>query len=118
MRLLAYVLVLSGILCFADAIRDQRRGIATVNSPTRNPTSYTVRKIDNPKLFEGAMLYQWSEATIVVLTGLIVLGMFKRADQADPFGKRFNESKALDDLERSLDAEQKRRRRPFHVWHD
>ena len=115
MRWVAYFLLVLSVVYLADAFRDQARGIASASAPTRSARVETVRRIDNPDHFEKAMMYQWARAGVCLAGGLIVLGMYRRADRLDPFGRDMDTSRSMQDLERTLDAKMKWYRRPEHL---
>lgn len=113
MRILAYLLLLYGFLLFADAIRDEQRGIAEAASPSRFVRVNVARRDENPRDFQNLMFYQWGRAGITIAAGMVILAMFRRADTHDPFSRKFTGSSSLDELGHSLDAESEKRGRPL-----
>ena len=59
------------------------------------------------------MTYQWYRGPLFIFGGFIILGLCRRADRTDPFSPDFAGSDALDNLNRALTEEEKRRQRPI-----
>jgi len=112
MRLLAYLLILIGLIYIADAAYDEHRGVADALSPQRGGRHYVFVQADEPEQFRNLMTSQWYRGPIFVLGGLFLLGVCRRADRSDPFSPNFGGSDALDEWNRALKDEEKRRHRP------
>jgi len=104
-----------GVVMLGLAARDEGRGVATVTGPTRmgflNPNRAT--RAEDPKRFRELMTYEWVAASIYTLAGLVMLGICRRIDRLDPLDPEFRGTDALDDLDRTLDKEERQRRRPI-----
>ncbi len=111
---IAYFWILLGVILFALAANDEQRGIASV-APWGgfNGVVYTANKADDPKQFHNLMTYQWIRASLVLASGIIFLEICRRADRIDPFSKHFAGKRELDELEKELDHEKEKRRRPL-----
>ena len=113
MRALAYLLVLLGCIFIADATYDeQQRGVANAVSP-RGGRHYVISRADDPEQFRNLMAYQWLRGPLFLCGGFIILGFCRRADRLDPFSPDFAGSDALDDLNRTLTEEERRRHQPL-----
>lgn len=114
MRPTAYVIIFLGVLLLAAAVNSERKGIAIAAAPTELPTLLlTAKRTENAAEFRNLMVYQWAEAGLTFLTGLVLLLIVRRADTLDPFSRTFAGSEAIDDLERTLSREDERRKRPL-----
>ena len=113
MRIVAYILILVGLMCLVDAARDEHRGIASARSPSRSARLHIVSRAEDPEQFRGLMAYQWVRGPLALLGGLIILGICRRADRLDPFSPDFAGSDALDELNRALTEEEQKRHRPI-----
>jgi hypothetical protein len=112
-RTLGYLMVGLSVLLFAHAKYDEDRGIA---APPYVPTRYT-RPIEeretNPKMFRALMSYEWACPVVFLIGGFVLIGLVRRADRCDPFSPSFSGSAALDECERTLDAELRKKHRPL-----
>jgi hypothetical protein len=110
LRVLPYLLLVAGFYLFGHAVYDDHRGIA---APPYVPVRYShpvERRDTNPELFQALMSYEWECAFPVLIAGLVLLGIVRRADRSDPLSPSFSGGSALDECERELDAELRRRR--------
>jgi hypothetical protein len=113
MRFLACALILLGGIGFFDAIKDDRRGVASAFAPTRTPILEVASRADAPELFAGLMAYQWMRASLAVCAGLVILGMCRRLGRCDPFSPTFTGRDVLDECEHKLDAELRKKHSPL-----
>ena len=113
MRALSYLLILFGLLSLFDAAYDEYRGVADALPPGRSITRYVIARAEDPKQFRNLMAYQWLRGPILLLGGIFILNICRRADRLDPFSPNFAGSDALDDLNRTLTEEEKRHHRPL-----
>ncbi len=113
MRVIAYILILLGLILIGDAAYDEHRGIASATSPTRSAQYNIVARSKDPEQFRNLMTYQWVRGALLLLGGLIVIGICQRADRIDPFSPHFAGSDALDDLNRTLTEEERKRNHPI-----
>jgi hypothetical protein len=112
MRPVAFFLIGLGLWFFVDAGRDEWREIAEAISP-RGGETMVIPKADDPEQFRNLMVYQWWRGVVVLIAGMVILGIVRRADRLDPFSPDFRGSNALDELDQSLKEQERRHRRPF-----
>ncbi len=110
MRPVAFAIMIFGICLLALALLDEHRGETVMR---RRYTSYTIKRGENPERFRDAMHYKWGRGAVWVCCGWIILGICRRADRSDPFSPDFAGNDALDELHKSLDREEERRKRPL-----
>ena len=112
-RTLPYLLFGISFYLFGHAAYDEERGVA---APPFVPSSYTrlmeSREAD-PAMFRALMNYEWTCPSAFLIGGFVTLGMVRRADRCDPFSKTFSGSSALDECERTLDAELGKKHSPL-----
>ena len=112
-RILAYLFVGFSFYLFGHAAYDEHRGIA---APPYVPGRYT-RPIEhrdsNPEMFRALMDYEWACPFVFFIGGLIIFGIVRRADRCDPFSPSFSGTSSLDDCERTLDAELRKKHSPL-----
>ncbi len=113
MRILAYCVVLSGLMLLANAAWDDHRGIATAATPSQTGMPNVEKRSEHPQHFRNLMTYQWGRAGFVIIARAVLLGFVRRADQLDPFSPDFSGNSSLNDLGRTLDAEAQKRHRPL-----
>lgn len=103
-----YVILLLGAWLLIDAVQSQRSGVARAVVPgSRYNIVETAKRAEDPKAFENLMRYQWSEASIILFVGIVVLMKVRREDSLDPFSENFAGSAAIDELERTLNEKEK-----------
>ena len=112
MNWIARLFILIGVIMLGLAARDEHRGVAVVHVYEYGPPERATRA-ENPKRFRELMSWEWAEATICLLGGLVVLGIYRRLDRLDPLDPEFRATDALDDLDRNLDKEARQRHRPI-----
>ena len=112
-RTLSYLAIIFSVYLFASAAHDEQRGIASVIPPGRYARRIVVIRSEHPTDFHNLMIYQWSRAALVLCGGLIILGICRRADRCDPFSPDFSGGRALDDCERTLDNEIRKKHSPL-----
>jgi uncharacterized membrane protein AbrB (regulator of aidB expression) len=108
MRNVARLIILLGIILLALAAYDLVRGTATATPPGAGNTMIA-KKAEHPQDFQRIMAYQWLRGSIIVYTGLFLLRRCRRAEQMDPFFPEFAGKTEVDELERTLDEEQRKR---------
>ena len=113
MRVVAYILIVIGLIFLVDAAYDEYRGVAAAHSPGRGGRLYVINRADDPNQFRNLMAYQWLRGPLALFGGFIILGFCRRADRLDPFSPDFVGSASLDDLNRTLTNEEQRRHRPL-----
>jgi hypothetical protein len=113
MRSIAGLLILWGLFLLGAAAYDEHRGIATLRD-LRNLTNPRIAKrAEDPQKFRNLMTYQWFRGGAIFLGGVIIVRIGRRLDRLDPSSKHFAGNRAFDELDRVLDEEQERRRRPL-----
>ncbi|MEA3208062.1 MAG: hypothetical protein QOE70_1119 [Chthoniobacter sp.] len=103
----------SSFFLFGHAAYDENRGVA---APPYAPTRYTrpIEKRDtHPALFRALMNYEWGSPFVFLFGGLVLLRIIRRANRSDPFSPSFSGNAALDQCERTLDAELEKKHRPL-----
>ena len=108
-RVIACLFIIAGCALLVNSAYDQHRGVASATAPGRSFIHYTIFKSEKPDEFRGLIAYEWIRAFLTLGTGALILGVWRGADQLDPFSPRFVGSADLQELERSLDEQQKRR---------
>jgi len=63
--------------------------------------------------FRNLMTYQWIRASLALCGGLVIRGICRRADLCDPFSADFAGKRSLDECERTLDAELRKKHSPL-----
>lgn len=114
MNWIARLFVLMGVIMLGLAARDEHRGVAIVRLKGSYPYGERATRAENPKRFRELMSWEWGAATICLLSGLVILGIYRRIDQLDPLDPEFRGTDALNDLDRTLNKETRQRRRPFY----
>ena len=112
MRSFAYLLIASGFILLLFAAYDEYREVASVMPPSRSGIRLIVKKADNPQEFRNLMTYQWLRDLLLLGTGIIVLGICRRADRLDPLSSTFAGKTEVDELGQILDREEDKRHRP------
>jgi hypothetical protein len=112
MKWLAYGLLIFGAIYLASAVDFERRGVAMVYTPSRYASlPKVVKREDDPEYFRKAMTYVWYQAGGTFLLGALILAMLRRQDETDPFSEHFGGKETIDELERTLDEEEQRRKK-------
>lgn len=112
-RIVAYLFILCGCIFFLDAIEEDRVGVASAVAPGTTVSYHTVSRADSPELFEGLMMYQWIRATLAVCGGPAILGIRRHYERLDPFSPKFTGRDALEQCERKLDTELRKKHSPI-----
>ena len=110
MRKVGALVILWSLYLFADAAYDDHRGIAEVIPPNRDMVRVASRWED-PKMYQGLMAYQWSRASLALFIGFVLLRLHRGQERVDPLSAEFAGTKAIDELDRVLDAEKRRMNR-------
>ena len=115
MKWFPHVFILLGIALFGQSAYDEHRGVVSICPPTRIGFLHREQasRKEDPKRFRELMAYEWATATIILFAGFVMLGICRRIDHLDPLTPEFRGTDALDDLERTLDNEERRRHRPI-----
>jgi hypothetical protein len=104
------VAIVAGLYLFGHAAYDENRGIA---APPYVPSRYShpVEKRDqNPEQFRHLMGYEWMCAAVILCGGIVIRGIAARGERSDPFSPNFGGKRALEDCEKQLDQELRKRR--------
>ena len=113
-RILASLLIGFSLYLFAHAAYDEDRGIADPPYiPTRYRTHLIERRDTDPAMFRALMNYEWACPFAFLIGGFIIRGLVRRADRCDPFSPAFTGKPALDECERTLDAELRKKHSPL-----
>ena len=112
-RGVGYLMVCFAIYLFAHAAYDEQRGIA---APAYVPSRFS-RLIEdrdtNPEMFPALMNYEWGCPFIFLVGGLVIIGIVRRVERYDPLSPRFAGKSSLDECERTLDAELRKKHSPL-----
>jgi hypothetical protein len=110
LRTVGRLMVLSGFLLLILAIRDEQREVASVTPPAgNNGVRYVIKRSDDPKQFQSLVDYEWFRCGLLFTAGSILLHFCNGADRLDPFSPDFAGKAEIDELERILDEEQRKR---------
>lgn len=118
-RILNWVLIANGIFLLGDAAWDAHRGVAEAVSPSRMISHGSVSQVvkasraEQPRDFANLMFYQWARAGVFLGAGLLIRGLWRRAEKSDPFSPDFVGQRSLDKLGEALMKEEERRHRPL-----
>jgi hypothetical protein len=108
-RVVAYLLIFAGCGLLADTAYDEHRGVASATAPGRSIVRYVASRSEKPEDFRGLIAYEWIRGFLFLGAGGLLLSICRRADRLDPFSPRFAGKTDLEELERTLDEEQKKR---------
>ena len=97
------------------AVNDERRGIA---EPPYVPVRYVVfplkvRRQANPEKFRALMNYEWTCPIVFGVAGFAILRIVRMGNRIDPFSRTFKGNSSLNECERTLDAELRRKHSPI-----
>jgi len=97
------------------AVNDERRGVA---EPPYVPVRYVVfplkvRRQANAEEFRALMNYEWTCPIVFGIAGFAILRIVRRGNRIDPFSPTFKGNSSLDECERTLDAERRRKHSPI-----
>ncbi len=113
MRSTAWVFLVLGLCFLVDAIQEEHKGVAVVYSPGRSARKYMAARAEDPVYFRQLMVYEWVKAGMALGFSLFPFRLDRRLDRTDPFSKNFAGKDALDDLDRVLADEERRRNEPL-----
>jgi hypothetical protein len=111
MNILAYFLIVLGVLQFASIGYDEYRGVTSSpsdGSPTVLPA--TIHKQSEPENFHNAIVCHSYYAFAPLLLGVLMLVVDKRMDKSDPESPDFAGNKALDDWAKSMKEVEERQK--------
>ena len=106
MNILAYFLIVIGVLYFAVIGYDEYRGIT--ESPSNMPGD--VHKQSAPENFHNAIVCHSYYASAFLFLGILMLVIDKSMDKSDPESPDFAGNNALDDWGKTMQEEEERRR--------
>lgn len=106
MNILAYFLIVVGILLFGSIGYDELRGVTS--SPTDTPGD--ISKQGEPENFHNAIVCHCYYAGAFLFLGILMLVIDKSVDKSDPESPDFAGNKALDDWARAMKEEEDRRK--------
>ena len=110
-RWLGRFLVLLGLIQAGLLLRSEIKG-ETRQGGNRISRGTLIYRDVNPRGFRSALNARWINASLVPAAGLAVLAICRRASRMDLLAADAPEYPALDELEKTLDAEADSRNRP------
>jgi len=108
-RFVPRALILFGCLALGMAAYDEHRGIASAGNRGVAVMLPKIKRDEDPKLFRSVMTYEWLFGTFWICAGLVTSGILRRADKIDPLSATFVGRDALEELDATLDKEQRQR---------
>lgn len=85
MKMVAYLLILAGVIALGDAVVEQIDGHAKATSPVRSIRVNDALRRTDPEGFRNLMAYQWIRAATVLGAGAILLAWVRKQDRLNPF---------------------------------
>lgn len=103
MKIVAYIVLLIGVVALVDAGMEQMSGHAKAMSPGRSFHINEANREEHPEEYRNLMSYQWIRAATIMGAGVCLISLIRKADRLDPFSPSFQGGKEIDKLAEHLD---------------